>query len=337
MRNSSFKEKRRDSMETGDLTSIKELQGGFGVFFERMTTNDFQHFIADVMQGYDIKVSDKFKEYFNTSPAIAYNSGDKKEWQSNRYSLGKMLLDLYINNTVKYGVDINAGVVLKSRTSTGRIIELDTISCKPILEIPYRALYNMYRMIDKQTSFMKLVYAKQGLDEIYKSKTGIELTQFISSAQAEAERVFKPENDVVMIDLNDDIKVLNGFKVEDIDKTSQFVYTTISQIRKIPLTKLVGQPPVGFQATGEADKENYLQTINGARKDVFNVLLDDLQEQGIIDSYTEPDIDFSYLNKITIEQIKALLEIGNDELFSVKQAKEYLHNVYGIKYEKEVK
>jgi hypothetical protein len=100
---------------------------------------------------------------------------------------------------------------------------------------------------------------------------------------------------------------------------------------QIPLTKLFGTPPVGFQSTGEYDRKSYEQTLEQIANEYCVPIL---RETARIIGYSDEEVEkIKYLSVYQIEQILDLVEktygIQNNQVQEMVEV--YIESKTGIK------
>lgn len=78
---------------------------------------------------------------------------------------------------------------------------------------------------------------------------------------------------VNMVDTDDTMEQLET-SLADLDDVIASQYTLVAAIAEMPVTKLMGTPPKGMNATGEGDAENYQQTLESIQANDLDPLLD---------------------------------------------------------------
>lgn len=78
---------------------------------------------------------------------------------------------------------------------------------------------------------------------------------------------------VNMVDTDDTMSQLET-SLADLDDVIASQYTLVAAIAEMPVTKLMGTPPKGLNATGEGDAENYQQTLESIQANDLDPLLD---------------------------------------------------------------
>lgn len=78
---------------------------------------------------------------------------------------------------------------------------------------------------------------------------------------------------VNMIDTEDDVGQLET-SLADLDDVIASQYMIVAAIAEMPVTKLMGTPPKGMNATGEGDAENYQQTLESIQANDLDPLLE---------------------------------------------------------------
>lgn len=118
----------------------------------------------------------------------------------------------------------------------------------------------------------------------------------------------------------------------------QLLYKSMQEelgaVLEMPLTKLFGTPPVGFQSTGEYDRLSYEQTLDRiANEYVVPILRDIGSILNLSDSEKE---SIKYLSTYQIEILMKLINMtaGNSSPQVQKMIEEYIEIKTGIKAEK---
>jgi len=78
---------------------------------------------------------------------------------------------------------------------------------------------------------------------------------------------------VNMVDTGDDMTQLET-SLADLDDVIMSQYTLVAAIADMPVTKLLGTPPKGMNATGEGDAENYQMTLESIQANDLDPLLE---------------------------------------------------------------
>jgi len=78
---------------------------------------------------------------------------------------------------------------------------------------------------------------------------------------------------VNMVDSEDTVAQLET-SLADLDNVIASQYMIVAAIADMPVTKLMGTPPKGFDATGEGDAENYQQTLESIQANDLDPLLE---------------------------------------------------------------
>lgn len=304
------------------------MQGTFEDFFRKSAQNDLRAFVDDVISGYSLNTAYNF----DADNALRYTTREADAYRSiQAYSLGSMLFDLLYFGEIRWFDDqVLKLVTRRANTEGAYIIRQENAKYLDLLRLPYYILYSLYCQLDKQFSTAKIVFKKSGFNALFQGKGKQDIDAVRNHLDEELSGLFGKSGTVVMVDKEDSVESSISLSFSNFAEAKQFAYDMISHTTRIPLSKLFGQAPSGFNSTGEGDRENYLQLLKTTRASYLTPILEDLKEKGILKGYSAPAETNIYTNLLTPQDLSTLLL---DNIISQDTAGRYLEQFYGVKYE----
>lgn len=135
---------------------------------------------------------------------------------------------------------------------------------------------------------------------------------------------------VLNLPIGYDLSFPNG-DISQIQLLYKSMQEELGAVLQMPLTKLFGTPPVGFQATGEYDRLSYEQTLESIAN---RYCVPVLKEVASMAGYSKEEIDsIKYLSTYQIEILMKLVNItsGNSSLQVQELTENYIEIKTGIK------